>query len=85
MWDSAGVWDSVGQHRECGTVLDSASKHGMYSMGTMALCDMTMTNYGKFPEFADVRWIMWESVKYCSQWAQTTRQVCKFYLICLLC
>ena len=36
---------------KCGTVLDSTSKHGMYSMGTIInynLSDVTVTNYGKF-------------------------------------
>src|SRR6202030_2139834 len=47
---------------ECGVVLDGASKHGMYSMGTIInydLSDVTMTNYGKFPEFTDV-WMMYD-------------------------
>jgi hypothetical protein len=40
-----------GSDSECETVLDSASEHGTYSMGTIIvynLSDMTITNYGKF-------------------------------------
>ena len=40
-----------GSDSECETVLDSASEHGMYSMGTIMvynLSDVTITNYGKF-------------------------------------
>jgi hypothetical protein len=41
---------------ERGTVLDSASECGMDTIGSIInynFSDVTMTNYGKFPEFAD--------------------------------
>jgi hypothetical protein len=47
------VWDSA---RARGTVLDGASEHYMYTIGTIIhynLVDVTMTYYGKFPSFAD--------------------------------